>query len=113
MEIKNRYKPYSDLIGMFILPSSLLIIPLIIIITIIISKRDHFLIILLMLEALVLILVRILILNSIHRSRNRPFLIIFILTIGATEASIGLSLLVMLTRLSGRDKASNLLTLKC
>lgn len=76
-------------------------------------QKKHFLIILLTLEAITLITASFIALASGLSSALTPFLIIFVLTIAATEASLGLAILVSITRQNGRDSISNLTLLKC
>lgn len=98
---------------MFPYTASLIILPIILLILIISFQRSHFLIILLRLEAITLLSTAYVALNRTAVSNNSPFLIIFLLTIGATEAGIGLALLVTITRHTGNDLVTSLTSLKC
>lgn len=77
----------------------------------VIFQRYHLLIVLLRLERVTLIIVLILIFYL--KERNDVYLYIMILTFGAIEASLGLSLLVFIARKIGRDLISRLTLSKC
>lgn len=98
---------------MFLYNISLLAAPIIILILIIAIQRTHFLIVLLTLEAITLLITAYVAIASSIASNNSPFLIMFLLTIGATEAGLGLGLLVAITRFAGNDIIASLSTLKC
>lgn len=78
-----------------------------------IIQRKHLLISLLCLERIILTLIPFLTFTIGSAPQNNTFLFIILLTLGACEASLGLALLVSITRSFGRDLV-NLLTInKC
>jgi len=77
------------------------------------TQRQHFLISLFSLEGIILILVAIIPLSL--TISNMPIITtsIIILTFGACEASLGLRLIVIISRYYGRDILKSLTTNKC
>lgn len=76
-------------------------------------QRYHFLISLLALEATILTLVILSLFNVGFENRSNIFYVLVILTFGACEASLGLALLVSITRIFGRDLIKSLSINKC
>ena len=91
------------------------IIPLLIIFPIIsfLIQKKHLLILLLSLEGVILSLVLILSIISFSLKTINLFTPIFLLAIGACEAALGLSLLVVITRFYGSDLINSLSINKC
>nr|YP_010318559.1 NADH dehydrogenase subunit 4L [Pseudopotamilla reniformis]ULD67138.1 NADH dehydrogenase subunit 4L [Pseudopotamilla reniformis] len=69
------------------------------------AYRGHLLMILLFFETIVLMLI---ILTGLWLKKGLLFSILILLTFGACEASIGLSLLVLMSRTTGSDFISSL-----
>uniref|UniRef100_UPI0031F3EAD2 NADH dehydrogenase subunit 4L n=1 Tax=Loimia medusa TaxID=167822 RepID=UPI0031F3EAD2 len=81
--------------------------------TTIIIQRKHLLMTLLSFEAMVLTLSLLMVFSLGQMPFNSPYVMIILLTFGACEASLGLSLMVSMTRNFGSDNV-NLLTMnKC
>lgn len=76
-------------------------------------QRKHLLISLLSLEVLVLTLSILVMLNLGQSPSYRPYLLFVLLTFGACEARLGLSLLVTMTRSFGSDTINLLTISKC
>lgn len=76
-------------------------------------QRKHLLISLLSLEAIILSLACLIIFSIGRITQWDPFLFIIILTFGACEARLGLSLLVVTTRSIGSDIVNSLTSSKC
>ena len=91
----------------------LLILIFIISTIILLTKNNHLLIALLTLEAITLILIITASSVSMQTNMINILLSILILTRGACEASIGLSLLVNITRKTGSDIIKNLSINSC
>nr|AOR07199.1 NADH dehydrogenase subunit 4L [Mesenchytraeus solifugus] len=78
-----------------------------------IMQRSHFLMSLLSLEGVMLSTVLFIPILVYHSSIFLPTISIIMLTFGACEASLGLSLLVKMSRSYGSDMMSSLSTNKC
>nr|QYK19532.1 NADH dehydrogenase subunit 4L [Neoamphitrite affinis] len=78
-----------------------------------ILQRKHMLMALLCLEAIILSLVLMLIMNWSPLPQNMTPLFIILLTLGACEASLGLALLVSMARSVGTDMLNLLTNNKC
>lgn len=93
--------------------SILLIVAFILAIITLIIQTTHFLLSLFCLEAILLsaIIITCLIVNIINI--DLPFIAILILTLGACEASLGLRLIVSISRKIGSDIINNLTINKC
>ena len=77
------------------------------------AQRKHLLISLLSLEAIILSIACFIIFSIGSTIQWNPFLFIVVLTFGACEASLGLSLLVIITRSTGSDIIKTLSSSKC
>ncbi len=77
------------------------------------AQNKHLLIALLALEAITLSLVIYVSLIQSINNNNIPFLSLVILTFGACESSIGLRLLVKISRYRGRDLLKSVSLNKC
>ena len=76
-------------------------------------QKSHFLIALFCLEAIILTSSLFVASVSVYSRINSPWIILVILTLGACEARLGLSLLVKMSRISGSDIVNRLRLLKC
>nr|YP_001994400.1 NADH dehydrogenase subunit 4L [Terebellides stroemii]ABW76480.1 NADH dehydrogenase subunit 4L [Terebellides stroemii] len=93
--------PFIMIISFFSSTASLLI------------QRKHLLMSLLSLEAMMLSMACFIMFSIGSTIQWNPFLFIVVLTFGACEASLGLSLLVIITRTSGSDMMKTLSSSKC
>lgn len=94
-------------------PLLLLLYALLLSIITLITKNKHFLITLLALEAITLILIILISSISIQTNMINILLRILVLTLGACEASIGLRLLVNISRKTGSDMLKSLSINSC
>nr|QNZ88943.1 NADH dehydrogenase subunit 4L [Hemiclepsis yangtzenensis] len=76
-------------------------------------NKNHFLHILLCLEVMTLSMVLFLSLKFLSMNMSTPLISVVILTLGACEASLGLTLLVLMVRSFGNDNLNNISTNKC
>nr|YP_010688067.1 NADH dehydrogenase subunit 4L [Torix tukubana]WBR65248.1 NADH dehydrogenase subunit 4L [Torix tukubana] len=76
-------------------------------------NKSHFLHILLCLEVMTLSMLMFLSLKFLFINMSIPLISVVVLTLGACEASLGLTLLVLMVRSFGNDNLSNISTNKC
>uniref|UniRef100_A0AAT9J411 NADH-ubiquinone oxidoreductase chain 4L n=1 Tax=Haementeria sp. COZEM-ANN-HIR-001/002 TaxID=3157987 RepID=A0AAT9J411_9ANNE len=76
-------------------------------------RKNNFLHLLLCLEMLTLSMLMYLMINMLMINMNTPLLSVIMLTLGACEASLGLSILVLMVRMYGNDMIKNLTMNKC
>lgn len=88
------------------------LLPIIAIINLIINK-SHFLHVLLCLEIITLSMLLYLSFYFIIFNLSTPLLSVIILTLGACEARLGLTLLVIIVRIFGNDILKNISVRKC
>lgn len=93
--------------------STLLLIIVILSLLILAHQRNHILITLLRLEFLILSIAALALFNIGNNINLHTFTMPLILTLGAIEASLGLALLISITRKSGSDLTSSLTIIKC
>lgn len=91
----------------------IIIISFIISLIALIIQHTHFLISLFCLEAIILSMIILISIINIYISIYTPFISIILLTLGACEARLGLSLLVIISRSSGSDILNSLTINKC
>lgn len=107
-------KPKIEGFPLLAMPHYLLfLLSIIIIIYTLIIQRKHLLISLLCLEGLILTLTPFIVFTMGNFPQNNTYLFIILLTFGACEASLGLSLLVSITRMFGNDLINLLTRNKC
>nr|YP_010584239.1 NADH dehydrogenase subunit 4L [Theromyzon tessulatum]UZT67728.1 NADH dehydrogenase subunit 4L [Theromyzon tessulatum] len=75
--------------------------------------KNHFLHVLLCLEVITLSMLLFLSLKFLTVNMSIPLMSVVILTLGACEASLGLTLLVLMVRNFGSDNLNNISTNKC
>nr|QMS48889.1 NADH dehydrogenase subunit 4L [Haementeria acuecueyetzin] len=90
----------------------LTLLPLIAMINLMLNK-NHFLHLLLCLEVITLSMLMYLTMNMMMVNMNIPLISVIMLTLGACEASLGLSILVIMVRMYGNDLINNLSMNKC
>nr|ACR00056.1 NADH dehydrogenase subunit 4L [Auchenoplax crinita] len=79
----------------------------------VVYQRRHLLMVLLSLESVMLVLILFFLWQLSKPCYTDSFVFIIILTLGAIEASLGLSLLVTMTRKAGSDLAAIMTGSKC
>nr|YP_010869763.1 NADH dehydrogenase subunit 4L [Dendrobaena veneta]WGU49271.1 NADH dehydrogenase subunit 4L [Dendrobaena veneta] len=92
--------------------SLLTLLPMVAILNLI-TNQSHFLMTLLSLEGITLSLVLFVPISLSLINISNPMVSVILLTFGACEASIGLSLLVLMSRSYGTDMLSSLTVNKC
>nr|CVK87300.1 NADH dehydrogenase subunit 4L [Haementeria officinalis] len=90
----------------------MMLLPLIAMINLMLYK-NYFLHLLLCLEVITLSMLMYLTLNMLMINMNIPLISVIMLTLGACEASLGLSVLVIMVRMYGNDHINNLSMNKC
>nr|CVK87356.1 NADH dehydrogenase subunit 4L [Placobdella parasitica] len=88
------------------------LLPLIALLNLMLYK-NHFLHLLLCLEIITLSMLMFLSMNFLLMNIPLPLVSVVMLTLGACEASLGLTLLVLMVRLFGNDYMSNISMSKC
>nr|YP_010713444.1 NADH dehydrogenase subunit 4L [Batracobdella cancricola]WDA96145.1 NADH dehydrogenase subunit 4L [Batracobdella cancricola] len=88
------------------------LLPIIALINLMLHKK-HFLHILLCLEVMTLSMLLFLSMKFLLMNMSIPLCSVVILTLGACEASLGLTLLVLMVRSFGNDNLNNISTNKC
>nr|AVW86234.1 NADH dehydrogenase subunit 4L [Pholoe pallida] len=91
------------------IPSSAPLIPILTMIL----QRKHVLMALLAFEAMILSLTYMLLISTQPLNGNELFLSLILLSFGACEASLGLAVLVAMTRSTGSDRISSSSLSKC